>query len=134
MVWSGLIKLAYLPGAVVTSILFVSGLYFVGVHSSCTWVVVCVWGRVDVVMGMDVLRLSRVVVVVVVMGCGRRVTVVDALWMPWMWLWLWLGVGSSSSSVDRPWVARSHVVVAVSSSSSIDGLWVFVVIHVMKVG
>ena len=61
--------------------------------------------------------------------CGR---VVDVLWTPWTWLWLWLGVVSSSSSVDRPWVARCCVVIAVSSSLSVDGLWVFVVIHVMK--
>ena len=50
---------------------------------SCTWVVVCVQGWADVVMGVgvdvDVLRLSRVMVVVV-MGCGHRVAVVDALW------------------------------------------------------
>ena len=87
--WCGLIKLAYLPGAVVASFSFMSGrlhmwvVIFVQARSSCTWVVVCVWGWVDVVMGMDVdaLRLSRIVVVVVVMGCGRRITIVDVLWM-----------------------------------------------------
>ena len=107
---------------------------FVQVHSSCTWAVVCIWGQVDVVMGMDMdaLQLSRVVVVVVVMGCGHRVTIVNALWTLWMWMWLWLGVMSSSSSVDRPWVARGHVIITVSSSSSIDGLWAFVVSRVMK--
>ena len=47
--------------------------------------VVCIQGQVDVVVGMDldVLLLPRVVVVVVVMGCGHRVTIVDALWMLW---------------------------------------------------
>ena len=88
---------------------------FVRLRLSCTWAVVCIRGQVDVVMGVnvDVLRSSRVVVVVVVMGCSHRVTVVDALWTPWTWLWLWLGVVSSSSSVDRPWVARGRVIVLV---------------------
>ena len=148
--WCGLIKLAYSPGAMVASFsfvsshlckwavifvcgrsfLFVGGLpctwavVFVQVHSSCMCVVVCIWGRVAVVMGMDVdtLQLLRVVVVVVVMGCGWPVTVVDVLWALWMWLWLWLGVVSSSLSIDRLWVARGHVVFTMLSSSSIDGL------------
>ena len=59
--------------------------------------------------------------------CG---CVVDALWM--LWTWLWLGVMSSSLSVDRLWVARGHVIVAVSLSLSVDGLWVFVVSRAMK--
>ena len=81
--WCGLIKLPYSPGAMVAWFLFMSGLYFVQVHSSCMWAVVCVQVQVDVVVGVDVLQLSRVVVVVVVMGCGCCVTVVDALWTPW---------------------------------------------------
>ena len=60
---------------------------------------------------VDALRLSRVVVVVVVMGCGHRVTIVDALWT--LWMWLWLGVVLLSSSIDRVWVARGCVVVLV---------------------
>ena len=39
--------------------------------------------RVNVVMGEDVLWLSRIVVVVVAMGRGRRVTVVNTLQMQW---------------------------------------------------
>ena len=38
--------------------------------------------QVSGVMGMDVLWLLRIVVVVV-MGRGRRITIVDALWMHW---------------------------------------------------
>ena len=86
--WCGLIKPVYSPGAMVASFSFMSGhlrtwvVVFVQVRWSYTWVVVCVWGQVDVVMGMnmDALQLLRVVVVVVVMGCGCRVIVVDALW------------------------------------------------------
>ena len=61
--------------------------------------------------------------------CGR---IVDVLWTLWTWLWLWLGVMLSSSSVDRPWVARGRVIIAVLSSSSVDGLWAFVVSRATK--
>ena len=116
-----MIKLAYSPGTVVTLFLFVGSrlcmwviifvhgwsfsfvgglphmwvVIFMCVCSSSMWVIVCIWGQVDVVVvvveDMEMLWLLRVVVVVVVvMGCGHCVHN-DALWTLLTWLWLWSG-------------------------------------------
>ena len=39
---------------------------------------------------------------------------------------------SLSLSIDRLWVAKGRVVIAMSLSSSVDGLWAVVVSGVMK--